>query len=266
MLDVNHPGFHDPEYRLRRDQIAIAARSYSYPDPVPYVEYDEKEHEAWQQINSMLWPIHDLKACDLYMRMRASAFLDARRIPQLEEINTRLIKRTGFRLSPIDGLVNSRVFLSALADRRMLCTQYIRHHTVPLYTPEPDVVHELIGHAVMFFDLDYCRLNVEIGEAARVLSDSSLVKLERLYWYSIEFGLVMDRGITKAFGAGLLSSAGEMAGIDRAVHAPFLTSDIMHAPYDTTRIQKILYKARSLDEMYHEILKCVRRLREIENV
>lgn len=266
MLDSNHPGFRDPEYRNRRDQIAESARAYKYPSPVPWARYTEDENSAWQRINTLLSPLHSRNACDLYLRMRDSAALDRNYIPQLDAINIRLERATGFQLSPVAGLVNPRSFLSTLAEGRMLCTQYIRHHSAPLYTPEPDIVHELLGHVVMFFDPAYCQLNREIGEAARVLSDDSLLRLERLYWYSVEFGLVVERGVTRAFGAGLLSSAGELGSIEAVPSLPFKFESVVSWPYDTTHMQRTLFRARSIDEMYAEIRNCIQDLRRRDNV
>lgn len=266
MLDHSHPGFHDAEYRARRDFIAESAKLYKFPNPVPHVNYTSHEHETWQKINTILSPVHMRYACDLYLKMRDVSSLDRHYIPQLDSINSRLARSTGFHLTPVDGLVSTRTFLSSLAEGRMLCTQYIRHHSSPLYTPEPDVVHELIGHAVMFFDSEYCRLNIDIGEAARVLSDESLVLLERLYWYSIEFGLVIERGVTRAFGAGLLSSAGELDLINKVKHEKFRPKDVVCMPYDTTQTQKTLFKSSSIEEMYSEIREYIQLLRRKENV
>lgn len=265
MLDSNHPGFSDPEYRRRRDQIAEAARAYQHPSPIPRVQYTDTEEVVWQSINTLISPIHERRACNLYLRMRDQAALNRNHIPQLDAINTRLSRATGFQLTPVDGLVSPRLFLSTLAEGRMLCTQYIRHHSMPLYTPEPDIVHELLGHVVMFFDPEYCRLNQEIGEAAKVLSDDSLLLLERLYWYSIEFGLVMERGVTRAFGAGLLSSAGELATIEAVPNAPFKFESVITYPYDTMYMQRTLFRAGSVDEMYAEIRRCIQNLRRHDN-
>lgn len=266
VLDVNHPGFHDPEYRRRRDQIAESARRYVFPGPVERVQYTSAEQGVWSSINQILRPMHDELACDMYLRSRPIAQLDPERIPQLDSINKRLLWETGFHLTPVDGLVTPRLFLSTLAEGRMLCTQYIRHHSVPLYTPEPDVVHELLGHVVMFFDRDYCDLNRDIGKAARVLSDDSLIELERLYWYSIEFGLVRDLGVTRAFGAGLLSSAGEMGAMGSVTHRPFVPEEIVSTPYDTMHMQSALFCADSVDHMFREIRRYIGHLRRRENV
>ena len=249
MIDKNHPGFRDLEYRKRRDRIARIAVEYKAPSPVPDVYYVAEEHAVWSDISKRIKPLHDKYAWSGYLAAAQIAQLPTDRIPQLSEVNDALSLHTGFHLSPVAGLVPSRVFLTELMHRRMLSTQYIRHYSVPDYTPEPDVVHELIGHAVPFFTEEYCNLNYLFGAGAEVASDEMLVLLERLYWYTIEFGLVKENDSLKAFGAGLISSIGELEQINRVPLKPFCVQDIINTSYDTMHMQPTLFCAESYNEM-----------------
>src|SRR5207249_12037325 len=125
-------------------------------------------------------------------------------IPQLREVNEKVQAISGFRLEPVAGLVQPRVFLENHADGVFLCTQYIRHHSTPMYTPEPDVVHEIVGHGVTLACAQLAELNRLFGQAVkRTTSSEALERLSRVYWFTIEFGVLSEDGKVKAYGTGL---------------------------------------------------------------
>lgn len=135
----------------------------------------------------------------------------ADRIPQLDPISKFLFAKTGWRLKPVAGLLTQREFLNGLAFRIFHSTQYIRHHSNPEYTPEPDVIHELVGHAPMFAHKDFADFSQTIGLASLGASEIELKRLAALYWFTIEFGMCLDKnGNKKAYGAGIMSSFGEL--------------------------------------------------------
>jgi phenylalanine-4-hydroxylase len=176
---------------------------------------------------------------------------DTDRIPQLDEVSQKVEAISGFRLEPVAGLVEPRVFLETLARGVFLSTQYIRHHSTPLYTPEPDVAHELIGHAVTLASTRLAELNRLFGEAVKRTEDTSeLDRLSRVYWFTIEFGVLREDGQVKAYGTGLLSSAGELAEMHQAELRPLDVNAAANHVYDPTHYQSVLFCADSFDEMY----------------
>jgi phenylalanine-4-hydroxylase len=159
-------------------------------------------------------------------------------------------KSPGIEMLPVAGLISARGFLCSLGRGVFLSTQYIRHESMPLYTPEPDVVHELIGHATSFFRPEIVRLTRLFGEAALHADEETLKQLERVYWYTLEFGVAREGGDVKAYGAGLLSSFGELGNfVSQAELKPFDLTEIERTGYDPTSYQKALFVAPSFPEM-----------------
>src|ERR1044072_8030727 len=216
-LDPDHPGFRDPEYRARRNAIAQIAMSYKPGSPIPTAPYTDLEHEVWKTILQVLGPAHREHACQEYLDCLDRLAFNTHRIPQLDEGSRRVEAIGGSRFKPVAGRVEPRVFLESLARGVFLSTQYIRHHSTPLYTPEPDVAHEIIGHAVTLASKRFAELNRLFGEAVtRTTDPAELDRLSRVYWFTIEFGVLRENGEIKAYGTGLLSSAGELAEMHKA--------------------------------------------------
>jgi phenylalanine-4-hydroxylase len=253
-LDPNHPGFRDQEYRARRNQIAQIAMQYQPGNPIPDAPYTDEEHQVWRAIWQALRPAHQRHACAEYLSSLGQLGFSPDRIPQLREVNQKVQAISGFRLEPVAGLVQPRVFLENLADGVFLCTQYIRHHSTPLYTPEPDVVHEIVGHGVTLASERLAELNRLFGKAVkRTTSASALEKLSRVYWFTIEFGVLREDGEVKAYGTGLLSSAGELEEMRDAELRSFDLDAASRCEYDPTHFQPVLFCADSFEHMYQRL-------------
>jgi phenylalanine-4-hydroxylase len=253
-LDPDHPGFRDPEYRRRRNQIAQIAMNYHPGDPIPDAPYTNEEHRVWSVIWRALRPAHQQHACAEYLKAIEQLNFSEDRIPQLREVNERVQAISGFRLEPVAGLVQPRVFLENLADGVFLCTQYIRHHSTPLYTPEPDVVHEIVGHGVTLACPQLAEVNRLFGKAVkRTTSADKLEQLSRVYWFTIEFGVLRENGAIKAYGTGLLSSAGEMEEMHKADLRRLDLEAAANEKYDPTHFQPVLFCADSFDDLYQRL-------------
>jgi phenylalanine-4-hydroxylase len=253
-LDPDHPGFRDSEYRARRNRIAQIALEYQPGAPIPDAPYTAQEHEVWRAIWEALNPAHQLHACAEYLECVRRLELPQGHIPQLREVAERVEVISGFRLEPVAGLVEPRVFLESLADGVFLSTQYIRHHSAPLYTPEPDVAHEIIGHAVTLASERLAELNRLVGSAVkRTTSTEAIDRLARVYWFTIEFGVLSEDGKIKAYGTGLLSSAGELEAMHRAELRPLDLEAASRQDFDPTAYQPILFCADSFEAMHQAL-------------
>lgn len=251
VLNPDHPGFSDQDYRERRNQIAQLALDYRSGQPIPEAPYTNEEHQVWSSVWAALKPAHQAHACAEYLACVKQLAFPPDRIPQLGEVNKRIQAISGFRLEPVAGLVEPGIFLEALASGTFLCTQYIRHHSTPLYTPEPDVIHELVGHAVTLASKRLAELNRSFGRAVRrTTSLEALDRLSRVYWFTIEFGVLREGGVVKAYGTGLLSSAGELEAMRMAQLRPLDLEAASRQWYDPTRYQPVLFCADSFDAMY----------------
>jgi phenylalanine-4-hydroxylase len=255
-LDQNHPGFRDPEYRARRNHIAQQALRWRAGDPVPEVQYTDVEQQVWRTVWEHLAPLHGKHASAEYRVCSERIPFSRQRIPQLKDVNLRLAGTTGYSMVPVAGLVTSRAFLGNLRFDQFLSTQYIRHHTVPLYTPEPDIVHELVGHAATLADEGFAELNRAFGRAADRVSDDVLKQIERVYWYTLEFGVAKEGEALKAYGAGLLSSFGELERFQTHARLVPLNIEQMTArPYDPTVYQEVLFVAPSFPDAVRTVTR-----------
>lgn len=244
-LPIDHPGAHDPAYRKRRNYIAELAANYRH-DPshrIPDVAYMREETEVWRYVFTQLEEVQQRRACSFYLQAKRDLGLHADAIPQLRELSYKLNLFTGFRLAPIEGLVETRAFLTWLEKRTMLCTQYVRHHSRPDYTPEPDIVHEAIGHIPTFTNPDFADFSNMVGYGARIADEQQLIELGRLYWWTVEFGLIEEGSEIKAFGAGLLSSFSELENCfkPKVPKQKFDLQTVINTEFDYSMMQPVLF-------------------------
>ena len=249
-LSADHPGVADPEYRARRNAIAEAALDWRPGDPLPQIAYTDDEQRVWQVVRRELRAKHQRLAPREVVDAAEQLALPEDHIPQLTEVNELLAPHTGFRYQPAAGLVPLAEFYGSLADGVFWSTQYIRHASLPLYTPEPDVIHEVIGHASTLASPRLAALYRAAGGAARRCSTPEALEfVSKVFWFSLEFGTLREKGHPKAYGAGLLSSFGEIEEFVTADLRPLDVPLMGTQTYDITHYQPLLFCGESLEHV-----------------
>lgn len=204
IVQTDYPGAHDEIYRARVEGL-IKKSEEDWPN-IPNYDYTTEEHDTWSLISEILTPLQNRYSCKAYLEGRENLDLPLTNIPQLDDISAKMEALSGFMLAPVGGLLDKGEFLSTLEQKVMRCTPYIRHPQYPFFTPEPDIVHEIRGHAPMFTHQPFVEMSVNIGRAARKAvekGDEKLLDLIGLfYWYTIEYGLIQEDDEIKIFGAG----------------------------------------------------------------
>lgn len=211
-----------------------------------YAAYTEAEHDTYHRLYE--------RQCALLPGRASRHFIDALpslgakdRIPRFEEVNERLFKATGWEIVGVPGLIPEVPFFSLLAQRKFPVTDWIRKPEEFEYIVEPDIFHDLFGHVPLLFNpvmADFIQAYGQGGLKAAELGACEM--LSRLYWYTVEFGLIREDGGMRAYGAGILSSVGEL---EYSVNSP----QPQRLPLQLERAMRTLYKIDTYQQSYFVI-------------
>jgi len=263
-LEPGHPGLGDAAYIARRHELFALCRRHRLENlGPPIVEYTPEETRIWREVSPKLDELHVKYASEIYLQAKRALAITQTEIPQLRMLSDRLRRETEMHLVPAEGPLPYRTFYEYIAERGFPVTQFIRHGSHPEFTPEPDMIHDCLGHVPPLMNRDYAELLTLIGKAAATTPHGDQVlALKRFSWFSIEFGLIEEAGATKVFGAGILSSTGEIPFSlfsPDVVRKPFVTDVVIATDYDPSRMQDHLFVAPSLPFLRRELEALVRR-------
>jgi len=263
-LEPGHPGLGDEGYIQRRKALFALCRKHRLENlGPPLIEYTAEETRIWREVSPKLDELHVQYACRIYLDAKRELAITRDEIPQLRHLSDRVQRETNVHLVPAEGALPYRTFYEYIAQRGFPVTQFIRHGSHPEFTPEPDMIHDCLGHVPPLMNADYAELVALIGKAAATTgAGEQLLALKRFSWFSIEFGLIEEAGATKVFGAGILSSTGEIPysiTSPEVKREPFVTDVVIATDYDPSRMQDHLFVAPSFPFLRRELETLVRR-------
>jgi phenylalanine-4-hydroxylase len=263
-LEPGHPGQGDEEYIRRRKELFALCRKHRLEGlGPPLITYTPEETRIWREVSPKLDELHVQHASQLYLDAKRELAITREQIPQLRLLSDRVRQETNMHLVPAEGALPYRTFYQYIADRGFPVTQFIRHGSHPEFTPEPDMIHDCLGHVPPLMNHDYAELLTLIGKAvAATTRGEQVLALKRFSWFSIEFGLIEEAGDVKVFGAGILSSTGEIPYSlfsSEVTRRPFETDVVIETDYDPSRMQDRLFIAPSLPFLRRELESLVRR-------
>ncbi|UOX90025.1 phenylalanine 4-monooxygenase [Amycolatopsis sp. FBCC-B4732] len=240
----------DAAYERRRGEISALSAGLPPEASVPVVEYTDWEHDVWRTVRAELAGRHRTCAAAEYLDSVEQLAVPVDHVPQLRDVSSRLASISGFRFRAAPALVPFPEFCGGLAKSVFHSTQYLRHPRSPFYTEEPDLLHDVVGHGGVLTSKRFARLYRLAGEAAvRVRRAESVQFISKVFWFTLECGVVRERGMHKAYGATLVSSCGELDQFRAAEFRPLDIKGLVDIGYDISTYQPILFEVSSMDQL-----------------
>lgn len=215
----------------------------------PWDAYSERDHSVWRTLFARQHEALMGRACDEFLAAQQAMGMNAGQIPRFDDINRVLAASTGWQLVGVEGLLPELVFFEHLANRRFPVTWWIRRPDQLDYIAEPDLFHDLFGHVPLLMNpvfADYMAAYGRGGVKAHGIGPEALVNLTRLYWYTVEFGLMRTRDGLRIYGAGIVSSKGE------SIHC-LESATPNRIGFDLQRIMRTRYRIDSFQKSYFVI-------------
>jgi len=223
------------------------------PDAAGVVRYTAAEHTIWAELHARQTAAIRHSACDEFLHGLDLLKLPSDRIPQLTEVSTRLKRETGWEVAAVPALIPFSEFFALLAAKRFPAATFIRRREHLDYLQEPDIFHELYGHTPLLTNPWFAEFTETYGRIGLAASKEDRVFLARLYWFTVEFGLLRQPdGALKIYGGGILSSPGETAYAisDAPQLKPFDLIEVLRTPYRIDILQPLYYVLDSFRDLH----------------
>ena len=238
-----------------------AARPYLISQD--WAGYTLPQHAVWKELVSRRMPELERHACAEYLDGFERIGLQADTIPDLAMVNARLTPRTGWSARPVSGYLPAPAFFEMLATRQFPTTTGIRSIDSLEYIPEPDIFHDVFGHVPMHAHPVFADFLQHYGQVCTQLTaEEDLLRMGRLFWFTVEFGVIRQKGEVKLYGSGLISSHGEARYVIEGGPEirEFKLDAVMEQDFSISEMQKVLYAVESFDEIYEATKEAERRL------
>jgi phenylalanine-4-hydroxylase len=223
-------------------------------------EYTSADHEVWSILYEKRMRELESTASDVFLRGAELIGLSQYNIPDLAHVNRRLDALTGWNAVPVGGFLPAREFFASLSRRRFPTTVTIRSRDNIDYVPEPDIFHDVFGHVPLHSDRAFAGFLQRFGEAATLASTPEEVEMmARFFWFTVEFGLVRERGATRIYGSGLISSAGDAANAlgPNCDRRPFSIEGVMAQSFRIDALQDTLFVVDSFEQLFEAIERVI---------
>lgn len=215
--------------------------------------YTPEEDSIWNTLIERQIPLIKGRACDEYLHGLSLLNLPHHRIPQCPEVSNVLRKATGWELAPVPALIPFHDFFNLLANRKFPAATFIRRREELDYLQEPDIFHEVFGHCPMLTNQAVADFTHTYGKLGLSASHEDQVMLARLYWFTIEFGLIRTKEGLRAYGGGILSSKSETVYClesTTALRKPLDVIDVLRTPYRIDIMQPIYFVIDDFDVLF----------------
>ena len=233
-----------------RGKLAVAAPFLIEQD---WSAYTPEQHAVWSELVERRMPQLREHACREYLDGFAQIGLRVDALPDLTAVSARLRPRTGWQSTPVSGFLPADAFFEMLAARRFPTTTWLRSRESMEYTPEPDIFHDVFGHVPMHAHPVFADFLQHYGEVCARLTDPvALERMGRLFWFTVEFGLIRQDGQVKVYGSGLISSHGECSRVlaGGCEVREFDLDAVLGQEFQTSAMQPVLFAVESFEQIY----------------